>query len=133
MVATVSRDEAAADRPRRFPSWVHSHGQEPDPRFSLANERTFLAWVRTSLALRAAGVALEALALPLEPRLRLAASILLLTLALLVPPSAWWHWGRTERAMRRGDPLPSSVLTALLATGLSVVAVLVLVALVVGA
>ena len=30
---------------------------EPDIRFTLANERTFLAWVRTAIGLVAAGVA----------------------------------------------------------------------------
>ena len=50
---------AAGDR--RVPRRVYGVGDEPDVRFSLANERTFLAWVRTSLALLAAGVALEAL------------------------------------------------------------------------
>lgn len=39
----------------REPSWRHQ-GQEPDYRFSLANERTFLAWMRTALALVAAAV-----------------------------------------------------------------------------
>jgi putative membrane protein len=37
----------------RFPRWVYGAGDEPDARFSLANERTFLAWIRTSLALSA--------------------------------------------------------------------------------
>ena len=32
-------------------------GTEPDPRFTWANERTFLAWNRTALALIAAGLA----------------------------------------------------------------------------
>ncbi len=41
---------------------MYAQGTEPDPRFSLANERTFLAWIRTSLALLATGVALVALA-----------------------------------------------------------------------
>jgi putative membrane protein len=128
-----SQQHAPPVDPRpRFPAWVHRDGSEPDPRFSLANERTFLAWIRTCLALLASGVALEALALPLEPRLRLTASVLLLVLALLVPPLAWVHWGRTERAMRRGDPLPASTLTAALAVGLLVVAALVLVGLLVG-
>jgi hypothetical protein len=31
--------------------------QEPDYRFTFANERTFLAWIRTALALIAGGVA----------------------------------------------------------------------------
>lgn len=117
---------------RRFPSWVYRHGADPDVRFTLANERTFLAWIRTSLALVAAGVALEALALPLEPRLRLTASVLLLLLAMAVPPSAWGHWAHTEQAMRRSRPLPPSVLTAVLALGLFLVTALILAALVVG-
>jgi putative membrane protein len=77
-------------------------------------------------------VALEALALPLEPRLRQAASVLLLVLAMLVPLTGRWRWGKTERAMRRGRPLPSSRLTAVLAVGLGVVAALLLAALVIG-
>ncbi|MBM4509720.1 DUF202 domain-containing protein, partial [Rhodococcus hoagii] len=31
-------------------------GEDPDPRFTLANERTYLAWVRTGLGLIAAAV-----------------------------------------------------------------------------
>ena len=31
-------------------------GTEPDPRFTFANERTFLAWSRTALALVVAGL-----------------------------------------------------------------------------
>ena len=34
-------------------------GEDPDPRFTLANERTFLAWIRTSLALVAGGIGLD--------------------------------------------------------------------------
>ena len=46
---------------RRRPGWVYDEGEEPDARYSLANERTFLAWIRTALAVLAAGVALDAL------------------------------------------------------------------------
>jgi putative membrane protein len=46
-------------RTRRSPQSVYGIGAEPDPRFSFANERTFLAWVCTSLALIAAGVSLD--------------------------------------------------------------------------
>jgi uncharacterized membrane protein YidH (DUF202 family) len=67
-------------------------GSEPDPRFTLANERTFLAWIRTALALTAGGVALEALTVPLLPGLRLAASLLLLVLGLAAVLGA--HLGR---------------------------------------
>jgi putative membrane protein len=76
--------------PSRFPCRVHEVGAEPDPRFTLANERTFLAWIRVALALIAGGVALEALALPLQSAPRLTASIILLVLGLAVPLLAWF-------------------------------------------
>lgn len=114
----------------RFPSWVYGVGDEPDARFSMANERTYLAWVRTALALVAGGVALEALGLPRDPQLRLAASLLALVLGALLPVAAWVAWGRAERAMRCGEPLPSSLLAPALAVGVSATAVLVAVGLV---
>ena len=115
----------------RFPRWVYSHGTEPDPRFTLANERTFLAWIRTALALIAAGVALEALALPVQPGIRVSASILLIVLGLAVPVLAWFTWGSAERALRRGEPLPASSGVALPVTiGTAVVGLLLLVGIV---
>ena len=47
-----------------WPRWVYDEGTDPDPRFTLANERTFLAWIRTSIAFMAAGVAIDALPVP---------------------------------------------------------------------
>ena len=111
-------------RTARFPRHVFEAGTEPDPRFTLANERTFLAWSRTALALIAAGVALEALALPLQPALRFAASMILLTLGLIVPPLAWLTWTSIERALRESAPLPSSKIALPLAIGISIVAAL---------
>lgn len=111
---------------RRFPHSVYSVGSEPDARFSLANERTFLAWIRTSLALLAAGVALETLSLELEPRLRLMASILLIIVGILTPVQAWVGWTRTERALRLNTPLPSASLALPLGGAVILVGVLVL-------
>jgi len=111
---------------RRRPAWVYSGGDEPDARFSLANERTFLAWVRTSLALLAGGVALEALDLPVEERLRLAASVVLVALGTVTPLLGWWGWARGERAMRRRTPLPAPIGFAVLVTGVLAAGVLVL-------
>jgi putative membrane protein len=90
----------------RFPKSLYSEGSEPDPRFSLANERTFLAWVRTSLALLASGVALEALQIPVSPGFRLAASLVFVMLGVLAAVQAWSGWFRTERAMRLNRALP---------------------------
>ncbi|MGY1602614.1 YidH family protein [Geodermatophilus sp. SYSU D00815] len=118
----MSADDTAA--PRRFPRSVYGVGEEPDPRFSLANERTFLAWIRTSLALAAAGVALEGLELPIAPGLRLACALVLVGLGILAPVQAWTGWTATERAMREGRPLPSPRLSPLIAAGTLVAGVL---------
>lgn len=103
----------------RFPRRVFGVGTEPDPRFTLANERTFLAWIRTALALIAAGVALEALALPVQGGLRLASALVLLGLGLAVPLLAWATWGAVERALRLGAPLPGSRVALPAAIGVS--------------
>ncbi|TQL70654.1 putative membrane protein [Nocardioides albertanoniae] len=90
----------------RFPAKVYGHGTEPDPRFTLANERTFLAWIRTSLALLAAGVALLALDLPLHAGLQLAAAAIFTLAALGAAAWAWFSWAAAQRALRIGSPLP---------------------------
>ena len=57
----MSHPEDPAERRRGSISHrVLRGGTEPDPRFTLANERTFLAWIRTSLAFLAGGIAIEA-------------------------------------------------------------------------
>ena len=111
---------------RRFPGSVFRVGKEPDVRFTLANERTFLAWIRTSLALVAGGVALETLGLDLQPDLRLAASLVLIVAGTAVPLLAWGGWMRIERALRHGSPLPSTVVGVALAVVVVVVGMLVL-------
>lgn len=100
---------------RRFPKAVYGIGSEPDPRFSLANERTFLAWIRTSLAFVAAGVALEAVTVPVHPTARIVATSMFLLLAVVVPVYAWSQWVRNERALRRGKPLKAPHMGAVIA------------------
>ncbi len=112
---------------KRFPSFVYGRGVEPDPRFSLANERTFLAWIRTSLALVAAGVALEALALPINPELRFAAAILFVVLGLFAAVFSWLSWARIEVAMRAHRALPGPTLSLVVTVG--VVAAIILIGL----
>lgn len=86
---------------------VLSGGREPDPRFSLANERTFLAWIRTSLALLAGGIAVEAFTGDLfSPVVRKLLGSSLLILGAAIAASAAWRWVKIERAMRQDRPLP---------------------------
>ncbi|MDQ0239510.1 YidH family protein [Arthrobacter bambusae] len=93
-------------------------GIEPDPRFTLANERTFLAWIRTSLALLAGGVAVEAFMADLfGPELRKTLAVLLLVMALFVSGGSFFRWVNVERAMRRKEPLPLPWIAPLLAAG----------------
>ncbi|WP_402464023.1 YidH family protein [Isoptericola aurantiacus] len=110
----------------RFPRWVYGPGIEPDPRFSLANERTLLAWLRTALGLIAGGTALEALDVPMEPTFRLVAALTLLGGGALLPVTAGVDWARTERAMRRGAALPGGAAGIVLAATVGVVGALVL-------
>jgi len=102
---------------RRFPRFVFGHGGEPDPRFSLANERTFLAWIRTSLAFVAAGVALEALQLPIREDFRFVSAVLFIALGLLSAGQAWIGWARTERALRESRALRGPSFSATVTVG----------------
>ncbi len=91
-------------------------GRTPDYRFSLANERTFLAWIRTGLALIAGGLACAQFLPPLPvEHLREVISVALLVLGGVVALRAVDHWARTERAMRLGQELPASKFPAVLA------------------
>jgi putative membrane protein len=123
----------SGDQPgRRWPAWVYGDGTEPDPRFSLANERTFLAWIRTSIAMLAAAVAVEALDLPLPAVVQTLAAVLLGVMGLVTAAWSFLGWARTEAAMRRGRPLPSSPVPLVVAASVAVVAVAVVVAAVLG-
>lgn len=124
-MTTPDPPRGLARRPR-----LRDVGSEPDYRYSLANERTFLAWIRTSLALLAGGIAITQIAPELGPRaLRLTVGIALIVIAGVIAGAAHHRWSNAERAMRLGVALPPNRLTIVLGYGLAVVAVVILIVL----
>ncbi|UUZ44365.1 DUF202 domain-containing protein [Janibacter limosus] len=106
----------------RWPARVYGEGEDPDYRFSLANERTFLAWLRTTLALLAAGVAVDVLDTGVPDGFTRALAAMLLVLGAICPVLAFLRWAAAERAMRRGESLPSLGVAAAVITGVVPVA-----------
>ena len=104
-----------------FPPDPRRVGAEPDYRFTLANERTFLAWVRTALALSAGGLAVISLLPDLVGSEVL--GLLLLVLSFVTAATAYRRWADNERAMRLGEALPPSKLPQFMAAGTGLVAI----------
>jgi putative membrane protein len=108
-------------------------GVEPDARFTFANERTFLAWNRTALALVVAGLAITQLLPPFPgiPGGRHIVGVPLIVLGIVLSLTSYRQWGRNQRALRLGQPLPHSnlprLLTLLVAAVATVATVLVMV------
>lgn len=112
----------------RWPGWVYGEGEEPDYRFSFANERTFLAWIRTALGFIAAGVALDAFDVGMDDWLQQALAAVLVGLGLGCAVAAFARWASAERAMRRRDPLPAQAFSIVVTAVLVLLAVILLVA-----
>ncbi|MFE2547755.1 YidH family protein [Streptomyces sp. NPDC059355] len=105
------------------PQRVRDEGATPDYRFSLANERTFLAWIRTALALVGGGFAVDQFLPDLRWGVRVGMSLALLAVGAACALRAVNHWVRCERAMRRGEDLPISRFPVVLSLGVGLVAV----------
>ena len=101
-------------------------GTEPDPRFTFANERTFLAWSRTALALVVAGLGVVQLLPPFPgvPWGRHVLGVPLIVFGAVVAVVAYGEWVRSQRALRLGQPLPRSAMPKLLAGVVTVIAVI---------
>jgi putative membrane protein len=101
-------------------------GTEPDPRFTFANERTFLAWSRTALALVVAGLGIVQLLPPFPgvPVGRHMLGVPLIVLGAVLAVVAYAEWVRNQRALRRGEPLPRSVMPWVLTATIAGMAVI---------
>lgn len=124
----VDEQAEGGSEQRPVPGVAGSAPGEPDPRLLYANERTFLAWIRTSLALVVAGLAV----IELLPAFRLVGGRRVVGLPLIVlgtwlAAMSFRTWTANERAMRAGQPLPNNKQTLVLAVGVSVVAFIALI------
>ena len=77
-----------------------------DPRFSLANERTYLAWIRTALALVAGGVAAAKAIEFNEDLWRWVVAGPPLVAGAVLAVAATTRWRTYESAMDAGERLP---------------------------
>jgi putative membrane protein len=101
---------------------VDSDRREPDYRFSLANERTLLAWVRTALALDAAGLGVIRFAPPLGgPGGREAVGAILIGLGAITAWSGYRRFLSADQAIRAGAPIPAHAAPRVLAAAMAVV------------
>lgn len=105
------------------PQRIREEGETPDYRFSLANERTFLAWIRTALALVGGGFAVDQFLPDLRWGVRVGMALALLAAGALCALRAVNHWVRCERAMRRDEDLPVSRFPTVLSLAVGLVAV----------
>ena len=93
---------------QRSPTW-RQVGEEPDYRFTLANERTFLAWIRTALAVLAAGVLLDQFSTKLQPHFVIVGvAAVMCILSAVLCWVAYQRWAVNEQAMRHRRALPHS-------------------------
>jgi putative membrane protein len=100
-------------------------GKEPDARFSYANERTFLAWIRTALGLMTAGLAITQLLPEFDfPGGRRLIGLPLIAVGVVMAGASYWQWQRNERAMRLEEPLPTSYLPRIVAVVVGVCALI---------
>ena len=106
--------------------------EEPDYRFTLANERTFLAWIRTALALIAGGVAIVQFVPAFGiPGVRHGLSLALTAGGGLLAALAVRRWQRVQAAMRRNENMPPTYIPLVLGGAIFAVTIAVLVVLLV--
>jgi putative membrane protein len=116
-MSAATLEAQVTDTPPAAPAGESTEGTEPDPRYTFANERTFLAWSRTALALVVAGLGVVQLLPPFPgvPWGRHVLGVPLIVFGAVVAVTAYLEWVRNQRAMRLRQPLPQSVMPKLLA------------------
>jgi putative membrane protein len=99
-------------------------GKEPDYRYTLANERTFLSWIRTALALIAGGIALRAFSEEFTNEwVPLVTAVIATVLGGALAVLGYRQWREVQVAMRTGATLPRQLAAPVLTAGVVLLAV----------
>ncbi len=108
--------------------------ERPDERFTLASERTFLAWMRTSLGFLAGGIAMVHLVPDFSTGwVRTLLGLVLILLAVAASLVGMRRWLQVRHALERGAPMPEARELWLFAVAVSLVAGFTAVVTVIGA
>lgn len=99
---------------------MRSVGEDPDPRFTLANERTFLAWMTTGLGMLGAGLAVGTIGNQTPSEV---IAYLWVAMAAIVVLRSMFRWFVLERAMRTGRGLPLSRSVPVVAISIAVLSI----------
>ncbi|MFD9061805.1 YidH family protein [Kitasatospora purpeofusca] len=129
----VNGSQHDGERGPRSPVRWWEQGEEPDYRATMANERTFLAWSRTALALLAGALAVLGIGRVGPYGLRLALACYLILLAVAATVAGYWQWRVRQRRMRLREPLGHSSVNAMLGLAFLVLTGIVVVTVAVGA
>ncbi len=117
-MATGNEDVIVADTP------LVEHNSRPDERFTLASERTFLAWVRTSLGLLAGGIAMVHLVPEFSTGwARTLLGTVMILLAVIAPITGLRRWFQVRRALESGADMPDERELWVLTIGVTTVAI----------
>lgn len=116
-----SDDDMTTPRQDKTPWW--SQGKTPDYRFSLANERTFLAWIRTALAFLAGAVGIDQFTVHLDPLVRQGLALLLVVCAALLGGLAYRRWVSNEKAMRQKNDMPYTPMLLIVTLFITLIAI----------
>lgn len=98
--------QGAAEPGSRSPRAVYDVGREPDPLYTLANERTYLSWLRLAITLLAGAVAIDRLFLEQPWFGSQVLALWLVVIAVGTCVLGVQRWQSTERALRLRRPLP---------------------------
>lgn len=120
-----------SSQPDKKPWW--QQGKTPDYRFSLANERTFLAWIRTALAFLAGAIAVDQFTVNLAtPLVRQGLALLLVIGAATLGAMAYYRWARNENAMRQAQDMPYTPMLLMVTLFVAVIALVLAVVIILG-